>query len=174
MHNTVACESDAIRYYCARKTGAQARVKASPAVRCANGSRHAEDAASVAAAISAVVAEEVPRTTAELVSASSKGQDHATARGRALVSQLVAAALDETADVWRIRRRAAVRVSETDPELLADLFNKIDIDGSGELERGEIAQMSAELGRPLSDKELDAAMRSMDADGSGSIWIPHR
>ena len=131
--------------------------------------RHAEDATSVAAAISAVVAEEVPRTTAELVRASSKGQDHATARGRALVSQLVAAALDETADVWRIRRRAAVRVSETDPELLADLFNKIDIDGSGELERGEIAQMSAELGRPLSDKELDAAMRSMDADGSGEV-----
>ena len=29
--------------------------------------------------------------------------------------------------------------------------------------------MSAELGRPLSDKELDAAMRSMDADGSGEV-----
>jgi hypothetical protein len=129
--------------------------------------RHSGDVADVAAAISAVVAEEMPRTLDELATVA--GKQGGTARGRALSSQLIAAALDQTAEVWRIRRRAAVRVSETDPELLADLFNKIDTDGSGYLDRDEIAQLSIELGKPLSEAELDDAMLSMDADGSGEV-----
>ena len=129
--------------------------------------RSGSGVAEVAAAISAVVAEEMPRTVDELASVA--GKAGGTARGRTLTSQLIAAALDQTAEVWRIRRRAAVRVSETDPELLADLFNKIDTDGSGFLDREEIAQLSVELGKPLTEAELDKAMLSMDADGSGEV-----
>lgn len=129
--------------------------------------RHSGDVAEVAAAVSAVVADEVPRTLDDLATVASK--QGGTSRARALSSQLIAAALDQTAEIWRIRRRAAVRVNETDPELLAELFNKIDTDGSGYLDREEIAQLSEELGKPLSKAELDDAMHSMDADGSGEV-----
>lgn len=129
--------------------------------------RHSGYVAEVAAAISAVVADEAPRALDELATVASK--QGGASRARALSSQLIAAALDQTTEMWRIRRRAAVRVNETDPELLAELFNKIDTDGSGLLDRDEIAQLSRDLGKPLSEAELDDAMLSMDADGSGEV-----
>ena len=54
-------------------------------------------AAEVAAAISTVVAEEMPRTIDELASVA--GKAGGTGRGRTLTSQLIAAALDQTAEV---------------------------------------------------------------------------
>ena len=50
---------------------------------------------------------------------------------------------------------------------LEDLFNEIDTDGSGALDRKEIEELSTKLGADLDDSELDAAMAEMDADGSG-------
>ena len=86
-----------------------------------------------------------------------------------MVAELVVVARHQTAEVWRLQRRAVERANETDPELLAELFTRIDKDGSGSLEREEIALMSLELGKPLSEPELDEAMAEMDADGSGEV-----
>ena len=52
---------------------------------------------------------------------------------------------------------------------LAQLFAHIDVDGSGTLEREEIAAMSKELGNDLTERELDLAMAAMDEDGSGGV-----
>jgi Ca2+-binding EF-hand superfamily protein len=56
-----------------------------------------------------------------------------------------------------------------DPNGLAQLFANIDIDGSGTLEREEIAEMTKELGNQLTQRELDLAMAEMDEDGSGGV-----
>jgi hypothetical protein len=57
-----------------------------------------------------------------------------------------------------------------DDELMAEmLFAEIDVDGSGTLDRGEVATMAKKLGTPLSEEALDEAMATMDADGNGSV-----
>ena len=50
-----------------------------------------------------------------------------------------------------------------------EMFNSIDVDGSGTLDRAEVAQLSVKLGRELRKLELDAAMAEMDPDGDGSV-----
>eukprot|EP01051_Picozoa_sp_SAG22_P004763 SAG22_NODE_263_length_13359_cov_3.396531_15_plen_125_part_00 len=52
-----------------------------------------------------------------------------------------------------------------------ELFNEIDEDGSATLDREEIANMCKTLGRELTARELEVAMTSMDADGSGEVDI---
>jgi hypothetical protein len=55
-------------------------------------------------------------------------------------------------------------------ELCAELlFAEIDVDGSGTLDRDEIATMAKQLGSPLSESALDEAMAEMDLDGSGEV-----
>ena len=49
------------------------------------------------------------------------------------------------------------------------LFDRIDVDGSGTLEREEIAMLATKMGRGLKSAELDSAMEAMDADGNGSV-----
>jgi hypothetical protein len=49
------------------------------------------------------------------------------------------------------------------------MFNEMDEDGSGELDRDEIKLLARRLGKRLSKSELDAAMAEMDADGSGEV-----
>lgn len=49
------------------------------------------------------------------------------------------------------------------------LFQEIDEDGSGYLDRDEFAQLSKDMGADLTDAELDEAMREMDADGDGRV-----
>eukprot|EP01043_Picozoa_sp_COSAG02_P034068 COSAG02_NODE_2362_length_9062_cov_129.948789_4_plen_1175_part_00 len=48
-------------------------------------------------------------------------------------------------------------------------FDKIDDDGSGELDREEIGRLSKDLGKPLDGPALDAFMAEIDADGSGLV-----
>lgn len=43
------------------------------------------------------------------------------------------------------------------------------MDGSGLLDREEVAQLSKRLGAPLTKVKLDAAMANMDHDGSGEV-----
>lgn len=55
---------------------------------------------------------------------------------------------------------------------LRDCFESIDKDGSGTIERDEIAALAADMGRPMKEWELDEAMRVMDTDGSGAVGKP--
>jgi calmodulin len=49
------------------------------------------------------------------------------------------------------------------------LFQEADGDESGSLDRDEIATLARNLGRPLSDAELEEAMTAMDDDGNGTV-----
>ncbi len=51
-------------------------------------------------------------------------------------------------------------------------FEAIDGDGSGVLDRDEVAQVAASLGTELNDKQLNDAMEAMDDDGSGEVSLP--
>jgi Ca2+-binding EF-hand superfamily protein len=49
------------------------------------------------------------------------------------------------------------------------LFDEIDADRGGTLDRSEIKQLAKRLGKRLSEKQLHEAMMEMDADGSGEV-----
>eukprot|EP01043_Picozoa_sp_COSAG02_P055337 COSAG02_NODE_6402_length_3598_cov_12.565019_1_plen_574_part_10 len=49
------------------------------------------------------------------------------------------------------------------------LFNQLDADNSGSLERGEIEVLVGSLGEQLSAAELNTMMEQLDADGSGDV-----
>eukprot|EP01051_Picozoa_sp_SAG22_P023230 SAG22_NODE_5905_length_933_cov_1.426859_1_plen_110_part_10 len=49
------------------------------------------------------------------------------------------------------------------------LFQEADADGSGGLDKDEVAALARNLGRPLSEQELDEAMAEMDEDGGGTV-----
>lgn len=65
--------------------------------------------------------------------------------------------------------RRIVRGQGVDDEELRKLFGQIDEDGSGLLDREEVASLSTQLGAPLTKVKLDAAMADMDEDGSGEV-----
>ena len=52
---------------------------------------------------------------------------------------------------------------------LRELFDDIDADGSGSLDRDEILQLAMRLGKRLSATELDGAMKEMDTDGDEEV-----
>ena len=52
---------------------------------------------------------------------------------------------------------------------LRELFDEIDTDGGGTLDRGEIKALADKLGVAMSKRELDLAMKEMDEDGSGEV-----
>ena len=54
-------------------------------------------------------------------------------------------------------------------EMAGIVFGRYDRNNSGELEAAELASACAELGRPLSDRELATAMQALDVDGSGGV-----
>ena len=50
-----------------------------------------------------------------------------------------------------------------------EVFDAIDSDGNGVLDRDEVAQATAKLQRPLFGRSLDQAMAAMDSDGDGVV-----
>lgn len=48
-------------------------------------------------------------------------------------------------------------------------FNQFDADGSGEIDKDELAQLSAQLGAPLNDKQLKEALVDLDLNKDGVI-----
>jgi hypothetical protein len=54
-------------------------------------------------------------------------------------------------------------------EKLKGIFEAIDEDGSGYLDRVELGNLAQRAGRHLTDRQLDDAMRHMDVDGSGEV-----
>ena len=53
------------------------------------------------------------------------------------------------------------------------LFEEIDEDGGGALDREEIRILAKRLGKKLSNDKLDAAMAEMDEDGNGDVCTRH-
>lgn len=49
------------------------------------------------------------------------------------------------------------------------VFNRFDLDGSGEIDKDELVALCAELGRRLTPKEEEQALSVLDKDGSGMI-----
>ena len=82
---------------------------------------------------------------------------------------------------WVAERAAAVEMAElaekddggaqggVEGRRLKALFAEFDLDGSGELDREEIAALTEKMGTRFNDEELDEAMQDMDADGSGEV-----
>ena len=58
---------------------------------------------------------------------------------------------------------------EKEEQYFREMFNSIDVDGGGTLDRSEVAQLSINMGRELRQIELDAAMAEMDPNGDGSV-----
>lgn len=54
--------------------------------------------------------------------------------------------------------------------LRRQVFNMLDIDGTGVLQRDQVRRLVQEIdGTELSDEDLDAAMADMDDDGNGTV-----
>jgi Ca2+-binding EF-hand superfamily protein len=52
-----------------------------------------------------------------------------------------------------------------------DMFFRIDVDGSGEIEPVEFVQALSKMGLQLTREELDAVVRELDADGDGTVEL---
>lgn len=57
---------------------------------------------------------------------------------------------------------------------IRELFSQLDTDGSGFLEREEVAALSEQLGLQIGEEQLDAAIKLMDEDGDGVVDFPVR
>jgi Ca2+-binding EF-hand superfamily protein len=76
--------------------------------------------------------------------------------------------------------RAAITVVKDQMEMVRELFDEFDSDGSGRMGRGEIVDLVDMLGVQMNEAEVAAAMAVMDGDGSGEVdfeefyhwWIP--
>ena len=94
----------------------------------------------------------------------------ATSNGRSAEAPLEGKRLAE--DVMLASMLASTSKGRSPEALLAsmtEMFQRIDVDGSGTLDRSEIAQLSASMGTVLDDGELDTAMAEMDGDDSGAV-----
>lgn len=52
-----------------------------------------------------------------------------------------------------------------------DMFYKIDVDFSGEIEPTEFVEALAKMGLRLSPEELDAVVYELDVDGDGTVEL---
>ena len=48
-------------------------------------------------------------------------------------------------------------------------FEKFDKDGNGTIDAKELGQLSSDLGQPLSEEQLEAALKDLDLNGDGVI-----
>ena len=74
------------------------------------------------------------------------------------VSPLAAAAIDR---IFAFIKKEQLKV--------IDMFFKIDVDGSGEIEPAEFVQAVSKMGLKLTQEELDAVVHEMDVDGDGFL-----
>ncbi len=73
-------------------------------------------------------------------------------------------------EMLKKRRDMLAEVEQQEEADVRNVFDGIDLDGNGTLERNELDTLAQRLlHRPLSEKELDKAMHDMDEDGSGEV-----
>lgn len=80
----------------------------------------------------------------------------------------------------KARRERAAKWSEVtggagDEEMQLDevreLFDEIDEDGGGSLDKGEVGELLEKLGLDVTDEKVDSIMFEMDADGQGEVEL---
>ena len=98
---------------------------------------------------------EPPPAAAAAATASASTSASATAPRRAPSTPAHVVVLDHAASKTRFEVQA--------------LFDAYDADGSGELDRDEMATLAEDLGIELDETELDNAMLQMDSDGNGTV-----
>jgi Ca2+-binding EF-hand superfamily protein len=76
------------------------------------------------------------------------------------VSPIAAAAIDR---IFTFIKKEQLKV--------IDMFYKIDVDGSGEIEPAEFVQAISKMGLKLSQEELDAVVHELDVDGDGTVEL---
>mmetsp|Transcript_8536 Transcript_8536/g.12591 ORF Transcript_8536/g.12591 Transcript_8536/m.12591 type:complete len:150 (-) Transcript_8536:19-468(-) len=62
-----------------------------------------------------------------------------------------------------------MKLNDDEIEELKEIFNLVDTDGSGEIDKHELGSLLNTLGIHPSKEELDSMMEEVDADGSGEI-----
>jgi glycerol-3-phosphate dehydrogenase len=85
--------------------------------------------------------------------------------------QIVAARKYIEAYAGRIPVKAGATLREATYRDVADIFNAIDRDGNGFLDRQEIGEVAEILGFPLSDEALTSSFEEMDKEGTGRVSL---
>ena len=67
------------------------------------------------------------------------------------------------------KKKNAKQKDDEEAEKLKGLWGQIDADGSGALDKGEVAEVMKQMGKEVSGPELDSAMAAIDQDGSGEV-----
>ena len=89
-------------------------------------------------------------------------------RARGEVSNPVANAKSTDANPLMPTKSAAQEEAEEEEKLQA-VWMKVDADGSGLLDEGEVRQVMIDMGKEFSDEEFAEVMKEVDQDGSGEL-----
>ena len=68
-----------------------------------------------------------------------------------------------------LRRRIAHKKKEID--VLLELFESIDIDGDGTMDKHEFSELLQDMGLTLNDQEIEYTWRTVDLNGSGEVYF---
>jgi glycerol-3-phosphate dehydrogenase len=104
----------------------------------------------------------IPRV-AELMEKELGWTPHVTAE------QILAARVYVESYGGRIPNKAGAKLRDSTYKDLQDVFDAIDTDHNGYLDRQEIGEVAEILGFPMSEKELSKAFEDLDLDGDGRI-----
>jgi glycerol-3-phosphate dehydrogenase len=85
--------------------------------------------------------------------------------------QMTAASLYLESYGGRIPNKAAAHLKEATYKSVRDIFEAIDTDQSGFLDRTEVVEIAAILGMPLTEQQLSAAFKTMDASQDGRVHL---
>jgi hypothetical protein len=83
--------------------------------------------------------------------------------------QMMAARVYVESYVGRIPDKHGAKLREATYRDVQDIFNAIDTDGNGYLDHQEIGEVAEVLGFPMTEDELAAAFKELDADSNGRI-----
>lgn len=77
--------------------------------------------------------------------------------------------LEAAEDTAEIAALAGVKAGALTRSTVRKVFDSLDTDGNGTLDREEVGKAGQTLGQSLTSEELDTAMQQMDNDGDGSV-----
>ena len=60
-------------------------------------------------------------------------------------------------------------IIEREKSYIAEMFNSVDVDNSGSIDRAEVGSLSKKMGWDLTEVEMDAALMEMDPSGDGQV-----